>query len=194
MASSIALADSDPYRGPYFGIESGQALHHADVDEINRNYLVEEPARSTADDVRFGYAVYGGYRFFKYLSVDAGFMDLGHATVHIGYHAGYDCSLVSTCTPIRKPPTTISGGDIRGARFRANGYWPISRRWSLDARLGLALVSGGDSGSILPVGGAGMSFSVSQSLRARLFWDQIAPINRVSEATDFYSFGLGYQF
>lgn len=77
MASSHAAADEDS--GWYVGANLGQSRAKIDEHRISDDLLAAgiAPTAFKNDDRHFGYKVFGGYEFNRYLALEAGFFDLG---------------------------------------------------------------------------------------------------------------------
>ncbi len=198
LVSMQVNADTNPDRGPYYGVEALLARHDVNTSDLNRNFSVEDPSATRVDNDASGYAVYGGYRFFKYLAIDGGLLALGAPKVHIGYHTVQVCSAGTTtvtCVATRTAPRDIANSKSGGVRVRATGSWPLGDRWSIDGRLGLAIIgNGGDSSSVASVFGVGASGRVYRSFLVRMFWDRVSEAGQNAEPVDALSLGLAYQF
>jgi hypothetical protein len=78
VSASTAIAVDKGVRGFYLGVSGGQSSSDTDVDFdiISRNagFTVRN---SDLDDKDDGYSIFGGYRFFRYLAVEAEYIHLG---------------------------------------------------------------------------------------------------------------------
>jgi len=121
LSSPLAMAQ---YSGWYGGGNVGQGRANIDDDRINSNLfgqgftsvIIED------DDRDFGYKLFGGYQFGKFLSVEGGYLDLGKY--------GYTAEMI--------PAGTVDAEiRVRGLNLDLVGYLPITDQLSAFARAGV---------------------------------------------------------
>ena len=122
MAAPLAMADDSA--GWYAGANYGVTEATIDDARITSGLLGSGlTATSIEDNDRDrGYKVFGGYQYNKYLSVEAGYFDLGQ----FGFVANTN------------PAGTLSGDiKVRGINLDAVGTLPITEKFSAFGRLGV---------------------------------------------------------
>lgn len=196
MAAPFAMAED---AGWYAGANIGQS--NATIDDARitsgllSNSLVAGPFNNTERDR--GFKLFGGYQYNKYLSVEAGYFDLGR----FGF---------STTTT----PTGTLSGDIRlkGLNLDAVGTLPITEKFSAFGRIGVAYTHAEDSfvgtGAVnvlnpnpssrdtnLKVGlGVQYAFTDALSLRAEIERYRVNDAVGNKGEVDLASLGLVYRF
>ena len=129
--SPLAFAD-DSDSGWYAGFNVGQA--HAKIDDARiSNGLLSDGfvTNSISDDNRhFGFKVFGGYDFSRFVAVEAGYFDLGR----FGF------------TATTTPPGSLRGDiKIKGLNADLVGSLPVGQAFSLFARAGVDYATAKDS-------------------------------------------------
>ena len=128
-AGSFAVADDS---GWYVGANAGQSRAKIDDTRIV-NGLLNEGFDTTAikdDNSHFGYKLFGGYQFNKYIALEAGYFDLGTF--------GFTANTV---------PAAGLTGDIKlkGANLDAVALLPLTEKFSAFGRFGFDYADAKDS-------------------------------------------------
>jgi len=148
LASSAIAAD----RGFYLGASGGQSTFDTDIDFDSLADDVAFPLRSSDLDKRdTAFSAFGGYRFFRYLAVEAEYIDLGK----LSYTA------TGSIFGLGASPFTL-GLDVETDGFAGSvlGILPLSERWELFGRAGFLFGETTVRGSLT---GPGFSDSSSTS-------------------------------
>ena len=196
LAGNAAVADDS---GWYAGGNLGQS--RATIDEARIVDGLKTSGFTTAsitdDDRHLGYKLFGGYQFDRYLSLEAGYFDLGQ----FNFAAN------------TMPPGTYRGNlKLNGGNVDLVGTLPLTRRFALLARIGAnyADVRDSFSGTGLVVVtdprrsenatnykfGFGMQYAFTESLVMRAEAERYRiddPVERGADI-DLISIGLLYRF
>lgn len=122
LASPASFAQES---GWYGGASLGRSAATIDSDRINRGLAGQGLATSALDerDNDFGYKLFGGYQLNRHFGLEASWFDLGE----MGY------------TATTTPAGTLSGDvRLRGLGLDVVGTWPLTERFSLLGRIGMA--------------------------------------------------------
>lgn len=133
--------------GFYLGAGIGFANIVTDDDEDDlQDALNASGLTGTIDNdtKNFGWKVYGGYTFSEYFGFELAYLRLGQAEVTADVTAPVAGSIRAK-------------SEIRGVEYVITGYFPVSDKWDLTARIGAVswdadpelIVAG--SGSVIPV-------------------------------------------
>ncbi|HMN44409.1 MAG TPA: InlB B-repeat-containing protein, partial [Povalibacter sp.] len=174
-AMTTVHADDAERAGWSIGATAARALGDVDGDDVTRGLAaLGIPATARVEDQnRFGWRAFGGYRFGKYLSVDAGYANLGKATTHI---SGVPVDLEEIPHVL---PASGAGWELSAA-----GYLPVSERVELYGRFGgwywktlyHALETGQkrrpDADGVDALGGIGIRYRHPERWEAGLGWDR----------------------
>jgi OOP family OmpA-OmpF porin len=196
-ASSVMASD----RGFYLGASGGQSSADFDVDF---DFILADtifPVRqSNLDSEDTGFAIFGGYRFFRYLAVEAGYLDLGK----LSYTA------VGSTPGLGLLPVAV-GIDVetKGATGSVLGSLPLSDRFELFGRAGFlfadteisATFSGGgfsdtasDSDNINYAElGIGAALDVQERLTFRLEYRYFEDLDNEENSLDYTSLSVVYR-
>jgi outer membrane protein OmpA-like peptidoglycan-associated protein len=196
MVNSHALADDS---GWYVGAEAGESVARIDNGRIKAALLASGLETVSMDDEvhHFGYKLFGGYQFNRYLSLEGGYFDLGK----FGF------------TAQTLPPGALRGNlKLRGADLDVLGTLPITQRFAIFARGGgnYARVTDSFEGSGADVVlrqryyrqganykfGAGLQFDLSEHVRIRAEAERYRiddPVENKADI-DLFSIGLVYRF
>lgn len=155
LAAAPAMA-ADNDRGFYWGFDLGQfqynldkrALDNVVIDGIVGSGLTILSGASDTSEDGFTWGLMGGYQFFKYLAVEAGYVDLGTAE----YRANVSASDIGGTYAISERLEY----DSRGFVVSALGILPFDA-WSLYGRLGYYLANN-DATVTTIVDDSGVSF------------------------------------
>ena len=118
--------------GWYVGFGAGQSRAKIDDGRISGGLLADgfTTTSITNDDSHFGFKVFGGYAFNRYIALESGYFDLGR----FGFWAD------------TVPAGTLRGNiKIRGGNFDVVGSVPIGEKFSLFARGGLNYANSKDT-------------------------------------------------
>ena len=185
--------------GWYGGLNVGQSRAEIDDARITSN-LLAGGLRTTSisdDDRDFGYKVFGGYKFNRFLAVEGGYFDLGKF------------SFTANTVPLG----TLSGNiKLRGVNLDLVGILPITERFSAFGRAGVNYAEARDSfsstGAVRVLNanpkerdtnykfGGGLQFDFTRRLGMRLEAERY----RINDAVgnkgdvDLISLGLIYRF
>lgn len=195
-ASPLALADD---LGWYGGVNVGQSSAKIDDAKITGTLLGAGFATSsiTDDSSDTGYKLFGGYKFNRNFTLEAGYFDLGRF--------GFSATTV--------PAGTLNGTiKLQGANLDAVGILPITPKFSVLGRLGMNYAGARDtfsgSGAVTVVNpnpskrelnvkfGAGLQYDFTEALGMRLDAERY----RINDAVgnkgdvDLVSVGLVYRF
>ncbi|MEX2353030.1 MAG: OmpA family protein, partial [Gammaproteobacteria bacterium] len=121
LSSPLAMAQ---YSGWYGGGNMGQGRANIDDDRINSNLFDQGFTSVTIEDEDrdFGYKLFGGYQFGKFISVEGGYFDIGKF--------GYTAEMI--------PAGTLDAAiTVRGLNLDLVGYLPITEQFSAFARAGV---------------------------------------------------------
>ena len=196
LASPFANADDT---GWYSGINVGRSRAKIDDPRIRSGLLNGGFATTSIvdDDRATGYKLYGGYQFNRYFALEGGYFDLGKF--------GYNATTV--------PAGTLRGDiDLKGLNLDTVGILPLSDKFSVFGRVGVAYADARDTFSgtgAVNVGrptahkreanikfGVGMQYAFTDALAMRVEAERY----RVNDAignrgdVDLFSLGLLYRF
>src|SRR5262249_26263216 len=134
-APLIASAEERPARGWFGGATVNSNTHDLSVAYLNsRVWIVANPAETSANNPSMGFSLYGGWRFARYVALDAGYVDFGKAHYHLG-------TRFSSCAPLCTPPAGYAPSDYQLhttiVRAIATVSLPLGPKWRLDGRLGI---------------------------------------------------------
>lgn len=178
LAGIATLAHADEETRPsgwLVGATAAQARGEVGSSDVTRD-LAELGIPATArveDQNRFGWRVFGGYRFNEHLSLDGGFTNLGKAITRI---TGVPVDLEEIPHAL---PASGAGWELSAA-----GYLPVSERVDLYARIGAwhwktlyhALETGQKrrpkASGFDPLGGLGVQYWHNAKWQGRLSWDR----------------------
>lgn len=113
----------------YGGLSLGQSRAKIDAERLNNNFL---PGGTTTslDESGFGYKLFGGYQFNRYVALEGGYFNLGK----FGF----------TSTTV--PAGTLDGEiKLQGINLDVVGTLPLSKHWSAIARVGAQYAQTRDS-------------------------------------------------
>jgi opacity protein-like surface antigen len=139
LAAAPAMA-ADNDRGFYWGFDLGQfqysldkrALDNVVIDGIEGSGLAILSGASDTSEDGFTWGLMGGYQFFKYLAVEAAYVDLGTAEYRANVSATDGLADYAVSERLEY--------DSRGFAVSALGILPL-RDWSLYGRLGYYLAN-----------------------------------------------------
>lgn len=175
-AMTTVHADDDADRAGWsIGATAARAMGEVDGGDVTRGLAaLGIPATASVEDQnRFGWRAFGGYRFGQYLSVDAGYANLGKATTRI---SGVPVDLEEIPHVL---PASGAGWELSAA-----GYLPVSERVELYGRFGAwywktlyhALETGQkrrpDADGVDALGGVGIRYRHPERWEAGLGWDR----------------------
>ena len=137
LAAAPAMAADDD-RGFYWGFDLGQfqynldkrALDNAAIAGIEGSGLTVLSGASDTSEDGFTWGLMGGYQFFKYLAVEAGYVDLGTAEYRANVNATDGLADYAVAERLEY--------DSRGFVVSALGILPFDA-WSVYGRLGYYL-------------------------------------------------------
>ena len=155
LAAAPAMAADDD-RGFYWGFDLGQfqynldkrALDNAAIAGIEGSGLTVLSGASDTSEDGFTWGLMGGYQFFKYLAVEAGYVDLGTAEYRANVNATDGLADYAVAERLEY--------DSRGFVVSALGILPFDA-WSVYGRLGYYLANN-DATVTTIVDGDGVSF------------------------------------
>jgi len=187
-------------RGFYIGASGGQSSADYDVDfDLILQDVIFPVRSSSVDKEDTGFAIFGGYRFFRYLAVEAGYLDLGKL------------SYTATGLPNVAPGPFTLGIDIetKGATGSVLGSLPLSDRFELfgragflfaDTKISATLASGGFRDSVSESDninyaelGIGAAFDVHDRLTLRLEYRYFEDLDNEENSLDYTSLGVVYR-
>jgi OmpA-OmpF porin, OOP family len=123
--------------GVFFGVGGGSATYdqdRSDYDFISRdafasNGLPIVSLQSDLDDSDSTLAVFGGYRFNRYIAVEGGYLDLGEVTYtgNATFRVGFFATV---------PGTIKTTAGAKGGYVSALGSLPITGFWDVYGRAG----------------------------------------------------------
>jgi len=128
-------------RGFYWGFDAGQYQYNLDQNDLD-NALVDSlesegfdvlSGRSETSEDGFTWGLTLGYQFFRYLAVEAAWVDLGSAEYKASVEVAGDGSIIPLDTKI----TT----DSAGATLSALGILPFASNWQVYGRAGVYFAS-----------------------------------------------------
>jgi opacity protein-like surface antigen len=134
LTSTPAVAED---RGFYWGFDLGQYQHDLDQNDID-NSLVDSlesegyevlSGRSETSEDGFTWGLTLGYQFFRYLAVEAAWVDLGSSEYKASVEVGDEGFIIPLDTKI----TT----DSAGATLSALGILPFATNWQVYGRAGV---------------------------------------------------------
>ena len=158
LAGSQAALAADPQSGFYGGLGAG--LNYTNLD--SGGIVGAKDERDTA------WKLFGGYQFNRYLGVEAGYVDLGKASV--GGTAGGNPAAASF--------------DSQVWQAAAVGSLPLSQQFAATAKLGVARADTDITGSIgaapiattdrntAPTYGLGLRYDVNKNVGVRAEWER----------------------
>jgi OOP family OmpA-OmpF porin len=195
-AGSVAIADDS---GWYVGANAGQSLSRIDDRRIEAGLLQSGLSTiSTDDDERhFGYKLFGGYQFDRYLSLEGGYFNLGK----FGFAAQ------------TLPQGNLHGNlKLQGADLDLVGTLPITQRFAVFGRVGANYAavkdSFGGTGAVDVLKprdrenavnykvGVGLQYDLTEFLRVRGEIERYRiddPVEGKADI-DLFSLGLVYRF
>lgn len=195
LAPALSHAQSVPantHHGFYVGGSVGTSNITGDANDI-----AIPPLTYTQNRDHFAYKLYGGYQFNQYLAIEAGYIDLGADKVQ--FNNGRENKLTA-----------------KGGFFDLIGSYPITNKFSVDAKLGYTLLdnrsqetgasidginsqdsydNSGVKGHV--TFGAGARYNITQHIQVRADYDHYAAAsngNNVAIKSDMFSLGLQYRF
>ncbi len=200
LAAPHALAQETT--GWYAGASAGRSATHIDDARITSGLAAQGLGGiSISDDDRStGYKVFGGYQFNPYLSVEAGFVNLGH----FGYRA-------TTAVP----PGSLTGEmGVKGINLDLVGTFPLVGKLSALGRVGVTSLRTSDhfvaTGAVtMPYAsanpsqrnngikaGIGLAYAFTPSLSMRVEAERYRVKDAVGNRgnVDLLSLGLVYRF
>jgi len=202
-ATQSALSD-EVQPGFYFGVSGGEASFDdfgskGQLDSIvqsalrqNGFLLVPNSFRSTYEDSDTSLALFGGYHFNQYLSVEGGYIDLGAAEYRStgSFRRGVATQSIATSIDVETTGFTVAG----------LGSWPIGNVFELHGRLGLFIsqtdlsvklgstgATGSSTDSLDSVGGyygIGAGFNFAQHWSVSLDWTRYDNVGDEDEDDD----------
>ncbi len=196
VAAPFAMADNPGWFG---GLSLGQTDTTIDDARITSDLLSRGLTAGPIndDDQDRGYKLFGGYRYNQYLSVEAGYFDLGR----FGY--------TTTTTPVG----TLSGNiRLKGLNLDGVGTLPITDKFSVFGRVGVAYTQANESftgtGAVSGLNpsptsreanlkvGLGVQYALTDTLSLRAEIERYRIDNAVSNKgdVDLASIGLVYRF
>jgi OOP family OmpA-OmpF porin len=196
IASAPAVAEDD---GWYVGANLGQSRAKIDDPRIIDGLLAAgiDTTAIKNDDLHFGYKVFGGYEFNKYLALEGGYFDLGKF--------GFTANTI--------PAAGLTGNiKLQGVNIDAVATLPITEKFAAFGRFGYHYDYAKDAfagyGAVIVQEpersqhsgdykfGAGLQFAVTESIGLRAEAERY----RVNDAVgnkgdvDLFSVGLVYRF
>jgi opacity protein-like surface antigen len=138
LSTTPAVAED---RGFYWGFDLGQYQYNLDQNDIDTSlvagledlgYDVGLNSSETSED-GFTWGLTLGYQFFRFLAVEAAWVDLGSAE----YKANIDVGDPSTDPPTVIPLDTKITTDSSGATLSALGILPFATYWQVYGRAGV---------------------------------------------------------
>jgi OmpA-OmpF porin, OOP family len=199
-AAPSAMAEADA--GFYIGLGAGQSsfdLNQNELDDLVFDVFFSQglpviSGSSTFEDSDTATALFGGYRFNPYISVEAGYLNLGTAEYR-------SRGTVNPPGPIASLPVGLDMDfESKGFTIAGIGSLPVGSVFDLHARLGLfiaetdltvaAQVGNGrdsdteslDSQNVLY--GAGAAFHIGDHWSVSLDWTQYANVGDEDEDDD----------
>lgn len=142
LSTTPAVAED---RGFYWGFDLGQYEYNLDQNDIDTSLVdslesegfdVLSGSSETSED-GFTWGLTLGYQFFRYLAVEAAWVDLGSAE----YKANVDVGDPSTDPPTVIPLSTKITTDSAGATLSALGILPFASNWQVYGRAGVYFAS-----------------------------------------------------
>lgn len=166
------------------------------------------------DDKDRGWKIYGGIKVNRYFGLEAAYVDAGSAEAK----ADRTQNLSSTTQIIT---TSHARASLQGVQFAAVARYPVHDHidlfgrlggyyWKIDSQIESTLVS--NSSSIFPpdstissiikfdndgldlVFGAGVEYSLNESISIRAEWERISGISAEKSNVDMFSIGVNYGF
>ena len=189
---SVASADD---RGWYVAVDYGKT-HYSDNAKFDVSIyrVTTQTSPITFDDDSHGHRIVGGYRFNSYWGLEAGYVDLGHATAYL---SGVSAPLGTSCGPSCENSYNFDPElEARGWTSEVTGRLPLGHGWALDGRIGLMRWRMDLDSDVTPTNsppygntsvpantrfsgtgtsttyGYGVSWAFSQHWTARLSWDK----------------------
>ncbi len=200
LVSPALLAQGlNAHTGIYLGLGAGESKARIDSERIRQSLLGQGLSTSTlTEDGRdTGYKAYVGIPIHPNWAVEAGYFDLGRF--------GFD----ATTAPVGG---LAGSARIRGMNLDLVGFLPITERWSLMGRLGVAYAQTQDqfsgTGAVAVTDpspsrretnykyGFGTQYAFSPALSLRLEAERYRVNDAVSQRgdVDLYTLGLIYRF
>ena len=196
MTSSVTFANDDP--GWYLGGNVGQTRarldEHTIVTQVSPGVFPTLVGDNTIDG---GGKLFGGYQINQYLSVEAGYFDLGESQFYA----------------TTRPTGAIHANmQVRGLNFDVVGYAPFTDNLSAFARLGVTRAltqstfdgfgaAAGMSGKLhdrdtFPKAGVGLEYKFTDSFSMRAEAERYVISNALYDHNniDLYSVGVVYRF
>jgi len=143
LAVLAAMPASAAERGFYWGLDAGQYAYGLDrnqlddqiVDTLNAVGLSVIDGSSETSEDGFSWGLTLGYQFFRFLAIEAAYVDLGSAE----YKANLDVTDGRQVVPLKATLT----GDSSGAALSALGILPIwDTGWDVYGRAGVYFSNG----------------------------------------------------
>lgn len=166
---------------PAFAQDSGPFIS-ASVGQLRTSFN-GLPANFSADDTSTSWAIGGGYRFNKYLGLDAGYRDFGKLATH-------------------GPTTTTTKGTAW--TFGGLASYPLTESVDLVARAGwyrwkakadnMALNYHAENTGTEPYWGAGLSYAVTPKASIGANWTRFKSAYASADDADVFELGLQYRF
>lgn len=161
-----AVAAAEP--GLYIGLSGGKSsfgLEQSDLDLDTRSAFISQnvsvrSGASTFDDSDTAIAFVVGYRFLRYIAVEASYLDLGSAK--------YQFTGTVSRGGLITPQSTLVNMDTetKGLTVAAVGSLPISDVFDLHARLGLLAAQTEVSANVVIGSSSGLDKETSNSVSA----------------------------
>ena len=129
----------------YAGVSAGRTAADDGLSDLDDGSL----SSVTVDDSATAYKVFAGLRFFKFLAIEADWIDLGDVT------ANAISDGMGTMPPMHVAGPVMATRSVDGYRLSALGVIPLGKRFSVFARYGyfdwdeLTLIT--DAGGTTPV-------------------------------------------
>ena len=211
LVSTTALADQST--GFYLGASGGNAkydISKSDLDAISRSAFLDNGAiplnpSSSFDDSDTAFALIAGYRFSPYISVEAGYMDLGSAkyrstgNVLIPFFGTF-ASRINIDVSAKGPFVAGQLGAPLGGNFDVHtNLGGFFSKTEFDIGVGLSSFNESDtvsSNSADLFAGVGVGYHFTDSLAASLDYTRFKDVGDENETGegDITSFRLGLSY
>lgn len=198
-ASAHSAGESGLYIGASGGVSNAD-ISANQLDDAIRDMNFED-SNSDVDDKDAAWKIYGGYRFNRYLALEAAYVDLGESDITTRttnptakVKGEVEADGISLQGIVRLPATDVFGVFVKAGAFR----WDVESDYRLSQDGASVSHRSEDATGTGLTYGAGFSVEWGNGVAFRAEWEHFDDIGDDSETgesdVDFYSFGFRYLF
>ncbi len=195
LSPLAAAVERGFYVGGYYG-QASSSYDKAIFDTVAANIYLSgnfttTDSVSTLESEAGSYGFFGGYRLYRHLAIEGGYVDLGKLAYRETSHGTYPPD-PNTNPPTPERFTSYSQSfdlQTRGLAVSALGIWPLSYRLEVFARGGFIYANNKIEGSIRDEFGA--SFSLGEDTESGIHW--LAGAGAGMTFAEVYTLRLEYQ-